>query len=1494
MQPLRGNKENLQKKSNAKLLHVMFAVRQQQLSKNQILSMKKLLFSIVTFLLFTSNSSAVVNNWTAGSQAAATWGTAGNWSGGTPTATSDCVFPTGVTVVFSTVGAGSVAQSITINGTGSVKFNGANTVTVNSGGTINGTLLLNGTSSLTFSGGTLIQNGTITSTAANLIFNAAATFQYAVNGGNLPLATYNGNLTIANALGTVNLQAALAVGGNITINTNAALDVVSGSNFAVSFKGNWTNNGTFYPQLGTVTINGTAGTQTIGGTTSFYNLTQNNSGVTTDFGSSVNTIANTLTVSAGTMTGGTSTFIFTGATGIINGGNAKNFYNLQFNSGASVSNAGSGNIFISGSYTNNGTFTQPATRTTTFNGSGTIALSGSGTTTFGILSITPAATTVNAGSHNISIVGATMTATGTFNGNTGTVTIATAGTTTLAGSNNNFLFNHVIINSGSILSNTTNNRNFKFSGNWTNNGTYSPGTETVTVNGGSGTQTISGTTSFFNLTLNNSGATSDFGTSTNTIGGTFNASGGTMNGNNSTFIFTSAAGVISGSNAKKFFILTINPGASITTTGGNISILGTYINNGTFTMASTQQITFSGGGNQYIQGIGTSTFGSFKVSISGTDLYCGSHDLTVIGSDFDVVSGTTFNAETNTVTFNGGGTTTEIGTGNGTINFNNVTINAASTFSDNTNNKNFNVSGNWLNNGTYSCGTGRITFNATSSGKSISGTLTGSTGQFYRVTFNGIGGTWTFLNNADLLSNFVITNGIVTAPAILNIGGNFTNNGTTFNHANGTVNFTGSTYATIGGATSIVFYNMTVNKGTSAVTMLEATNTGGVSNTNGLTITNGIYKLTSVSAAATFFADPNFSSTAGIWLAGGSLVAGNFTFTNAGIIRQTDGLSTFGNTSGNDLINSGTFNFSGGVGTIAGRIINTGIDSMEAGTLTVCNVGFNSATNASFEMTAASNFDMAGGTLILQNINGGAGGDLLIISGAGTKSITGGTFQIGNVATPLSSTFVINTDIPVYNLTLNTNNSPSAKLVYTPANILGNLSIGTGASLDVSTNNVDINLAGNFTNNGTLLSSGSDNFTLNGTSAQTIDGTSTTTFNNLIINNTGGGVTVSQNENVAGAFTLTSGIVSTSANTIYLTNASVNALQSGVGNTNYLVSWVNGNLKRNVGTNGSYDFAVGTSSNSELANINFNSQSGVSNLTASFSSVISGNAPDPNLCMVNGTGIWLILDGGIWTITPDAQPSSGTYDITLRERGHSFSAGSPDRYGIVKRSTPSSDWEVQGTHNNATQSETGGTVTSVCSGLTSFSEFADGVGANPLLVSLLNFEGTSTASVNILSWTTASEENANEFELQKSIDGISFSSIGKIKAVGNSVTENHYSITDENPTSSTNYYRLKLIDLNKSYTFSNTILLNNSLTISFDVFPNPTTDVLNFNAATIENETINAVVKDIAGKIILSQSFSQGLNNSQINASELRSGIYFVELKNELGSTFFRKQFVKN
>src|ERR1041385_5850072 len=340
---------------------------------------------------------------------------------------------------------GTSAQSIS-NGTNITFFNltdsnTTNPLTLNNSLAVNGSLNVNGANAILspVAGAVISGTGTLTGTGTARASRIAATpdflTQYTITNKTLTNLTidYNGagnqtvnntpaysNLVISNS-GIKTLQGNTVITGNLNI---AAATFASG-NFNFALGGNWTNAATFTPGTGTVTFQGSGGTQTLSGNTTFFNLTLNNSGATTNFGTTTTTIGNDFVTSAGTMDGGTSTIIFTGVTdnlGSISGAAAKNFHNLQINSPATISNSSGGAINILNDYTNGGTFSQSAGQSTVF-ASGpdnTHSMSGAGSTTFGLFTVNTG-NTVNA-AHNFTMAGTTFTAAGTaVFGNSGTV-----------------------------------------------------------------------------------------------------------------------------------------------------------------------------------------------------------------------------------------------------------------------------------------------------------------------------------------------------------------------------------------------------------------------------------------------------------------------------------------------------------------------------------------------------------------------------------------------------------------------------------------------------------------------------------------------------------------------------------------------------------------------------------------------------------------------------------------------------------------------------------------------------------------------------------------------------------------------------------------------------------------------------------------------------------------------------------------------------------------
>jgi hypothetical protein len=187
--------------------------------------------------------------------------------------------------------------------------------------------------------------------------------------------------------------------------------------------------------------------------------------------------------------------------------------------------------------------------------------------------------------------------------------------------------------------------------------------------------------------------------------------------------------------------------------------------------------------------------------------------------------------------------------------------------------------------------------------------------------------------------------------------------------------------------------------------------------------------------------------------------------------------------------------------------------------------------------------------------------------------------------------------------------------------------------------------------------------------------------------------------------------------------------------------------------------------------------------------------------------------------------------------------------------------------------------------------------ANTLLpVDLIKFTAKQSKEDVILNWITASENNSSHFIMERSIDGKTFTNIGKIKTQGNSSNSYVYGFTDyiAFAKSPTLYYRLKMVDNDGRFSYSTIVSLtkNNADELSkVTVYPNPFADklALSFETTTATNAIVE--ISDISGKILFTKSYTthNGLNTISIESTILDAGVYFISLQ-----TTNQKQVIKS
>ena len=185
-----------------------------------------------------------------------------------------------------------------------------------------------------------------------------------------------------------------------------------------------------------------------------------------------------------------------------------------------------------------------------------------------------------------------------------------------------------------------------------------------------------------------------------------------------------------------------------------------------------------------------------------------------------------------------------------------------------------------------------------------------------------------------------------------------------------------------------------------------------------------------------------------------------------------------------------------------------------------------------------------------------------------------------------------------------------------------------------------------------------------------------------------------------------------------------------------------------------------------------------------------------------------------------------------------------------------------------------------------------------LPIKLSSFEGFKEGKNNVLSWQTASEINNLGFEIQRSADGTDFTKIGFVNGKGNDKTISNYVFYDVHPLSGTNYYRLRQLDKDGKATFSEIVIIKNSISEKSEIisiYPNPTAENVSINLNSIKNEKISIQVTDVSGKTIKQETYQaqQGSNKINIGSASFTTGTYFVKVLSQSNEIIATTKFVK-
>ena len=341
-------------------------------------------------------------------------------------------------------------------------------------------------------------------------------------------------------------------------------------------------------------------------------------------------------------------------------------------------------------------------------------------------------------------------------------------------------------------------------------------------------------------------------------------------------------------------------------------------------------------------------------------------------------------------------------------------------------------------------------------------------------------------------------------------------------------------------------------------------------------------------------------------------------------------------------------------------------------------------------------------------------------------------------------------------------------------------------------------LSGDFTNNGTFNSS-TGIVSMDGLSAQAINGTAGSSFYNFTNKNESTGVTLGAATTIQNTLTLSSGILDASSFNLILPAAG-----TVTGGTD--ASHVKGTMVKTTTATSEFTFPLGDGT--QYKAITITPSSGSSTVwTAEY--FLQANA-----------STLLDLDG---SLAGDLDHVS-TYEYWDLDR--SGSANATIAIPWVANNAVLAYADLRLAHFDGTDwdliaaapvgDNTSGVITS-SSAVTTYSPFTLGSSSstNVLPIELVSFSGEKKDNNNILNWTTASEINNAFFTVEKSYNGFDFEWVGTQEGTSPSTQIVNYSLTDYNILETLNYYRLKQTDFDGKFEYSNIISIDNRVDDSF-------------------------------------------------------------------------------
>lgn len=167
-----------------------------------------------------------------------------------------------------------------------------------------------------------------------------------------------------------------------------------------------------------------------------------------------------------------------------------------------------------------------------------------------------------------------------------------------------------------------------------------------------------------------------------------------------------------------------------------------------------------------------------------------------------------------------------------------------------------------------------------------------------------------------------------------------------------------------------------------------------------------------------------------------------------------------------------------------------------------------------------------------------------------------------------------------------------------------------------------------------------------------------------------------------------------------------------------------------------------------------------------------------------------------------------------------------------------------------------------------------------------------------LEWVTESETNNDYFEVERSIDGINFTSILQKEGAGNSTHTINYTDIDPSPyLKGTSFYRLKQTDFDGSFSYSDIVVLNPDKNLDIiTLYPNPNNGIFKYMVYSSTVIEVEITITNVLGQLVYFEELelNEGITERKMSVSKLSEGDYIIHIKTNTGIDQVSKKFVVN